>query len=1088
MSTQLNQRQVKGSPTFNNLKAEIEDVSTKVAKIDNIEVELETSAESISVLQQSVNRLNSNVGYFVGQVETADDLASVTAPLDSQAFVKAENKYVRWTGVEWVDITAADGGGGEVSSELEARLRKLENQTNTVLSTFQEDFITKNKVDYDKTNATLGTGYVRTAKLASFTDNFASVNNIDVNMSNNIIADTLARSVKIKDLTTKGGVLTSTAMDTTGTDQITLDASVSHQSTMAFDSAALAIGLPSGGASGNTYLGDKWVGQDFAGRWWTIWVAYSTVASVNGIWFKVEDANGNVIQAEKYIPAATVGLVANAVIGMQSYRITVNFDANNNAMFVWPVTYVTNYYTIPVMIDGTTFNYVPPSSSSTWTSGSGLPSSGFRNCNGAMFQDNSGRYVVIHCYSNSNATYVSTQVYNSNRAYLGGTSAAITGRSNTSHTFYDKNRDRFVTFAVIGGSKNIMISVYDSNNYSAMSVIKSVAITQSDYNLEGYSASFVYDASTDQYLFAGTNLNSELIHVKITPGTYVIAAAKTIATGVGTGAAATGMSYMLKDGDNYHLIMSKDSVGDHVYYCLDVNGNIITPETAVQQEAGGGSGEHLPFLYKNRSGQLVLLYSNTLSYYPVYQRVYTLQYTMVTPYVSNDNGVNWYPVTLGTPYTFSAMGNKVRVRFVFASPIGTITSTLNSYSFIEGSSLPGAELTKSFVSSTLPLAPTTSKISLSAVQLLNEGSIDWAISTDGGSTWVNILLGAEVGLASAVNPDIRVKATLKLPVDKTISPIIKGYTVNGYSFINHIDVTELQTNLMRTNFKLAAYQNATRYAMQNMLIDTFTDATGIDPVKSDAKMSVLGGKLVAGGIVNMSGGTGGGTAQSSYTTPQGWVVTSDKTSYPSSGIYSMSNLFDGLTWGTGETNYWLSNGGTVGGIPLTFDFGAGIVVDKIEVYGMAGSNRYLNAHVEISADGTTWTRIGSFTGAGKTVTQFDTISIGAAIKKMRFIAIAYGEYGYALGEIKLYQIASLATFVTAAETTLTSPKGVLLITEELSNGGGSISYQVSCNDGVTWEPIIPGAYTLLNHTGTKLRLKGEMKNGAFLLGYGLSWQ
>lgn len=59
--------------------------------------------------------LDSKIGHFGGQVATSSDLSNLTPVLDQHIFVKASNKWVRYNGSTWVDITAAGGNGGGAS-------------------------------------------------------------------------------------------------------------------------------------------------------------------------------------------------------------------------------------------------------------------------------------------------------------------------------------------------------------------------------------------------------------------------------------------------------------------------------------------------------------------------------------------------------------------------------------------------------------------------------------------------------------------------------------------------------------------------------------------------------------------------------------------------------------------------------------------------------------------------------------------------------------------------------------------------------------------------------------------------------------
>lgn len=108
------------------------------------------------------------------------------------------------------------------------------------------------------------------------------------------------------------------------------------------------------------------------------------------------------------------------------------------------------------------------------------------------------------------------------------------------------------------------------------------------------------------------------------------------------------------------------------------------------------------------------------------------------------------------------------------------------------------------------------------------------------------------------------------------------------------EITNLRINLAKTNFRLAAIQGATRYAMKNMIVDDFQDTSGIDNVNSqyyyNATNKNIACKNAGNAIPIMTG----------FTTPSGNVLYSSN--YGSN--WDPWHAFDGVKkWRRGRCRF-----------------------------------------------------------------------------------------------------------------------------------------------------------------------------------------
>ena len=149
----------------------------------------------------------------------------------------------------------------------------------------------------------------------------------------------------------------------------------------------------------------------------------------------------------------------------------------------------------------------------------------------------------------------------------------------------------------------------------------------------------------------------------------------------------------------------------------------------------------------------------------------------------------------------------------------------------------------------------------------------------------------------------------------------------GYE--NKIQIEQKISNLMNKNISNisslakiqyeAQSQLLAKYAMMdNLFVETFRDTSFIDENLS-FNYVFENGSIKSDQVVYLGGGTGGTTGQSSYTSTQGYVISSNRAVYNNSNFYYMSYMFNKTISG-GATNYWLTSGGQVNSDALVFNF------------------------------------------------------------------------------------------------------------------------------------------------------------------------
>lgn len=114
-----------------------------------------------------------------------------------------------------------------------------------------------------------------------------------------------------------------------------------------------------------------------------------------------------------------------------------------------------------------------------------------------------------------------------------------------------------------------------------------------------------------------------------------------------------------------------------------------------------------------------------------------------------------------------------------------------------------------------------------------DGVINWFISFDGGKNYSPLTLDEEFAYTHLEAVDCRLKAVIGTKDNSDKIPQINSYTIKTNHIVFHTDLEEIQINLIKTNFKIDTYTNASRNGLLKMTIDTLSDDNNIDKAKSD---------------------------------------------------------------------------------------------------------------------------------------------------------------------------------------------------------------------------------------------------------------
>lgn len=325
-----------------------------------------------------------------------------------------------------------------------------------------------------------------------------------------------------------------------------------------------------------------------------------------------------------------------------------------------------------------------------------------------------------------------------------------------------------------------------------------------------------------------------------------------------------------------------------------------------------------------------------------------------------------------------------------------------------------------------------------------------------------------------------------LPVlQQMMKKIAKQYAGDGgggsepQAAFGAIDV-QLNIQLLKNAFRDAEANEKSRYQDGNMIVDVFTDLSGIELLQSN-NVSLVDGAITQLDIDvaphNMT----------SNTTPEPYVA-SASSAHPDALPYE---VFAGTY--TGAIHCWASNSGDIPGY-IQLDFGVGNE-KQVDKYAIIARDYVENSQpkdwtFEGSMDGVNWTILDSITGeidwglAEKRSFEFENRNFYRFYRL--FITATNGVNRITLQELEFYEMGTgEIEFPTKVVNTVKSPTR-LIIVPELT---GTAKFDVSLDNGVSWLGDVP-ANALIDVsmlTGTELIIKVTLSDPATLYSLGYIW-
>lgn len=313
---------------------------------------------------------------------------------------------------------------------------------------------------------------------------------------------------------------------------------------------------------------------------------------------------------------------------------------------------------------------------------------------------------------------------------------------------------------------------------------------------------------------------------------------------------------VVDDGKHLHLIYisEDDSVicNSLRYMCIDYDLNVVVEDTLIYCAFAPNQNVEYFEMYE-RNGKMIVLFSMFYKAERTVENPKIEEYGIkiieidkvnnnsIEYYYSTDKELYWQKIIPGELITKLESFDKIKIRSYLRSSTGNKSPEIDSFT-IQSYSTNNAEFRKSeFVSKTIPSVVNSGKGILTADYELNDGLIEWYISFDGGNNYTKTNLNEEFMYNFITTPDFRVKAELYVTDSSVKLPIIRSYTIKTNSMVLHSDIEEVQINIMKTNFKLDTFMNASKNGLYKMNIEVFNNNNFIDFSKSDCLHSITGG-------------------------------------------------------------------------------------------------------------------------------------------------------------------------------------------------------------------------------------------------------
>jgi|GEM_PF-5328655 len=295
------------------------------------------------------------------------------------------------------------------------------------------------------------------------------------------------------------------------------------------------------------------------------------------------------------------------------------------------------------------------------------------------------------------------------------------------------------------------------------------------------------------------------------------------------------------------------------YLSIGYDMEIINPESQIHVSSGDPKDRVCDFSIINLKNRDLIVYSigdindytNTApNNSTIYSAASSIIYSTINFYYATDTDLTWKAVNPGEEKTLNVLANKISIKAVLESNKRYDTSPEIKGLYIESWDNDKQESRQSeYYSNQISMMQNEGKAVLTADYDLNNGTIDWYVSYDGGQNFSKVTLEKEFVYTHIEAPDFRIKAVLSVTDNAKKLPIIRSYTLKSNHVVLHSDLEEIQINLMKTNFKIDTLSKASRNGLFKMFIDVFSDEAGVDKSNSDYIFYPLDGAIGGNFIV-----------------------------------------------------------------------------------------------------------------------------------------------------------------------------------------------------------------------------------------------
>lgn len=692
------------------------------------------------------------------------------------------------TGEGVVPIAASD-------PTLANRVEELEMHRSTVSNTYSEEFDTLTYVDSEKTTAGIVGGRVTPTVTPDFTEDFSTTNYFDESNSMGVTVDTTYRLVR-NTAGIKNGIFYAKPITIPSTDKVTINAVANEPSAYAFSEATRFS------YSGSVFSQPMGF-TDRTNRTWKVALENGT-----GIYAKVTNPDGSMSFEGTILPFTGT----THTLPFQSIDYVV--DYNNRVWFSISHSSLDGAVGV-VNSDGSTFM--------DWYSiylGSGTVIAT------SMSLDNQNRVWVFHSVS----SYTRLHVFSSDGLLVKDlTNISSSGPTDYLRSAFDPVRNQ-VALGMVNGNY-FKVFLFDSSFRG----VRNIHLANGGQDI---SIDMLYDPDLDRYIAIQTIYTSSTS--SYTVKLYSLHPETLDQTTSVANINANWVSRLVADGSNYHFVYSSSAELNKYYLATFKAADLSVIDSSVTVSTY--AGKHYPFKDSNGVLRSLSLTSRYETNQAIDEYIFRASRATITLEVTNNNGLEWINALPGEEVTFQTPSTSLLLRARLDSPTTNLSPELYGYRAVTGT-LSG-EVVQEFVSTKLPSVSPIAHASLTAEQTLQEGSIDWYLSNDGGATWESAVLGRKHSFKNPLYADLRVKAVITSPSGSVKSSAISGYTLTSFNLL--LSPSKTGTNLTATMSADQTLTTANTFTKINFNTTTQDEHQEFDKNQSRFVAKALGDYLIVG--------------------------------------------------------------------------------------------------------------------------------------------------------------------------------------------------------------------------------------------------